>query len=695
MFSVNAKLDQLAINALRCLAIDLVQAANSGHPGAPLGMAPAAYTLWDRFLRHNPRDPHWVNRDRFVLSAGHASALLYALLHLTGYDLSLDELRNFRQWGSKTPGHPERGLTPGVEATTGPLGQGFANAVGMAVAEKWLAARFNHPGHDIVDHFTYVMVSDGDLEEGVSYEAASLAGRWGLGKLICLYDCNGIQIEGSTHTNFPDDIGRRFQSMNWDVHGPVDGENVAAIADAIVAARGVAEHPSIVIVKSSIGYGSPLADCPACHGAPLGAENVAKTKEKLGQPATAAFFTPEEAAAHLRGAVERGAKEQARWQTRLDYYGKVFPDMAKRLLAQLRGELPAGWEAALSGGDGDGKPVATRVASGRALNALAKKIDFLIGGSADLAPSNNTEIKNEDFFADDKPWGRNIHFGVREHAMGAIANGLALHGGVVPYVGTFLTFADYMREPIRLAAMSGLRVIYVFTHDSIGLGEDGPTHQPIEQLLSLRAIPGLCVIRPADAGETAVAWRTALARENGPTALILTRQATPALDRRKLASAEQAARGGYVLWQSGEGRPDLILLASGSELAPALAAGERLAAEANVRVVSLPSWDLFDAQPADYRESVLPEAVRARVAVEAGRSLGWERYVGLDGAVAGIDRFGASAPAARLFEEFHVGAAQAAALGADLLKRRARKRAAAPRPPAQLDAAAGKPAGEG
>ncbi|NLH51039.1 MAG: transketolase [Myxococcales bacterium] len=648
------KLDQLAINTIRFLAVDAVQAANSGHPGAPLGAAPMAYVLWDRVLRHHPRQPRWFNRDRFVLSAGHASAMLYALLHLTGYDLSLDDIKNFRQWGSKTPGHPEYGEVPGVEVTTGPLGQGFAHGVGMALAEKWLAARYNRPGHAIIDHFTYAIVSDGDLQEGISYEAASLAGHLRLGKLIYLYDDNGIQIEGSTGTNFTEDIHRRFAAQEWQVIGPVDGNDVAALEKAIALARQETEKPSLIHVKTVIGFGSPFAGQADCHGSPLGPEKVAKTKETLGWPLSPAFHVPAEVAEYLGRAVERGAGYEAEWQQKFAAYAAAYPELAEKLRGQMENALPAGWDEGLAElFAGETKPVATRAASGKVLNQLAKKIDWLLGGSADLAPSNQTWIKGEPELSPENPGGRNIHFGVREHAMGAIAGGLALHGGIIPYTGTFLTFSDYMRTPMRLAALMGIRAIYLFSHDSIGLGEDGPTHQPIEHAMLLRQIPNLVLIRPADAAETVEAWKAALTRDNGPTTLLLTRQNVPIFDRAKYGAAAGLHRGGYVLWDSTGKTPQIIFIGTGSELSLALAAGEKLAAEGlAVRVVSLPSWELFDRQDAAYRETVLPAAVRARVAVEAGSTQGWQKYVGLDGAVIGLDRFGLSAPFGVLYEKF-------------------------------------------
>lgn len=652
------ELDEQCINTIRFLAVDAVQKARSGHPGAPMGAAAMAYVLWDRFLKHNPANPHWHDRDRFVLSAGHASMLLYGLLHLTGYDLSLDELRNFRQWGSKTPGHPERGVTPGVEATTGPLGQGISNAVGMAMAERWLAERFNRPGLDIVDHHTFVLASDGDMQEGVSGEAASLAGTLGLGKLIVLYDDNGIQIEGSTALAFRENVAQRFEAYGWSVTGPVDGNDLQALEAAMRAAREDSMRPSLILCRTVIGYGSPLQGTAKVHGEPLGEENARAARKTLGWPREPLFHVPRDVRAHMGLALERGRLAEEDWKARLARYAAAYPDDASAFERQMSGQLPADWDRDAQGLFPAGfKPTATRVSSGMVLNSLASRVPGLLGGSADLAPSTKTLISGQEDFARDRYDGRNLHFGVREHAMGAIANGMALHGGVIPYAATFLTFSDYMRPPMRLAAMMEIRVIYVFTHDSIGLGEDGPTHQPIEHLMGLRSVPGLTVIRPADATETVEAWRAALLNGNGPTALVLTRQDVPTLDRNTFPSARELHRGAYVLWDSGEGDPDVILIGTGSEVFIALDAGRRLAAEdLNVRVVSMPSWELFDRQAADYRESVLPGAVRRRVAVEAGMKLGWERYVGLDGAVVGMDRFGASAPAEVLYEKFGITA---------------------------------------
>ena len=646
-------LDRLCINTIRTLAMDAVQKASSGHPGMPMGMADVAYVLWTRFLKHNPADPKWPDRDRFVLSAGHGSMLLYALLHLTGYDLPLEELKNFRQWGSRTPGHPEYGHTPGVETTTGPLGQGFANGVGMAIAERFLAATFNRPGFPIFDHYTYAIVSDGDLMEGISHEAASLAGHLGLGKLIYLYDDNDISIEGSTDITFTEDVAARFRAYGWHVQ-TVDGYDLAAVEAAIRAARAETDRPSLIICRTHIGYGSPnKQDTASVHGAPLGEEEVRLTKEALGWPPDAQFLVPPEALAVFRRALDEGREAQARWEAMFERYAREYPKEAALLRRLWAGELPEGWEEAIptfSPADG---PLATRKASGVVLNALADALPTLIGGSADLAPSNVTLLKGYDDFQAETPAGRNLRFGVREHAMGAILNGMALHGGVIPYGGTFLVFSDYMRPAVRLAAMMGVGVIYVWTHDSVWIGEDGPTHQPVEHLAALRAIPNLVLIRPCDANETAVAWKVALKRRGGPTALILTRQSLPVLDRSGMAGPEGLERGAYVLRDAPEGRPDVILIGTGSEVHLALAAQEALAERGvRARVVSMPSWELFDAQPEEYRNRVLPPDVLARLAIEAAVSMGWERYVGPEGDVMSIERFGASAPYKVLMEKF-------------------------------------------
>jgi transketolase len=648
------ELDQLCINTLRTLAMDAVQKANSGHPGMPMGAAPMAYILWTRFLKHNPANPHWPNRDRFVLSAGHGSMLLYGLLHLTGYDLPLEELQNFRQWGSRTPGHPEHGLTPGVETTTGPLGQGFANGVGMAIAERFLAERFNRPGHTVVDHTTYAIVSDGDLMEGVASEAASLAGHLRLGKLIYLYDDNHISIEGSTDLAFTEDVECRFQAYGWHVQRVDDGNDLATITAAIEAAQAATEQPSLIMVRTHIAYGSPgKQDTAEAHGAPLGEEEVRRTKENLGWPPEPPFYIPDEVLLRFREAVDRGQAWEAEWQARFEAYAAEYPQLAAEWQTAMNGQLPVGWDADLPDFVPADGPLATRKASGQVLNAIAPYLPTLLGGSADLAPSNNTLLKQYESISSDDFSGRNLHFGVREHAMGSITNGMALHGGLIPYTGTFLVFSDYMRPPIRLAAMMGLPVVFIFTHDSAWLGEDGPTHQPIEQLAALRAIPNLIVLRPADAAETVEAWRVALAHRDGPVALALTRQKLPVLDRTELADADGVARGAYVLADAEGERPDILLIASGSEVHLALEAREQLAEQGvEARVVSMPSWELFDLQPPIYRDQVLSPTVTARLAIEAGVPQGWQRYVGTTGEVIGLDRFGASAPYKTLMEKF-------------------------------------------
>ena len=646
-------LQHQAINTIRTLSMDAVQAANSGHPGAPMGAAPMAYVLWTRFLRHNPADPAWPDRDRFVLSAGHASMLLYSLLHLTGYDLPLDEIKNFRQWGSKTPGHPEYGLTPGVEVTTGPLGSGVSNAVGMAIAERMLAARFNRPGHTIVDHRTYVYVSDGDLMEGIASEASSLAGTLGLAKLTFLYDDNDISIEGSTDLAFQENVGERFRAYGWHVQH-VDGHDLDALDAALRAAQAVEDQPSIIVAVTEIAHGSPnKAGTAAAHGAALGEEEVRLTKEVFGWPVEPAFHVPEEVLAEFRVALEQGAARQANWQERFDAYERAFPEEAAEWRRGVAGHLPEGWEAHLPAfAPEDAASMATRAASGKVLNTLAPVIPNLAGGSGDLAPSNNTYLSGYADFARDAWEGRNLRFGVREHAMGGIVNGLAVHGGIIPYGGTFLAFSDWMRGAIRLGAIMGCHAIYVFTHDSIGLGEDGPTHQPIEQLMALRAIPKLTVLRPADANETAAAWKIALERRNGPTLLALTRQGVPVIGEQERVR-DGVPRGAYVLDDPPGGAPDIILIATGSEVSLAREAAGALAGQGiAARVVSMPSWELFADQPQSYRDEVLPPNVSARLAIEAGTTLGWERYVGACGEVVGIDRFGASAPGKVMMERY-------------------------------------------
>ena len=652
---MSSQLDQLCINTIRMLSADGVQKANSGHPGMPMGAAAMAYVLWTRFLRHNPKDPKWPNRDRFVLSAGHGSMLIYSLLHLSGYDLPLDELKNFRQWGSKTPGHPEYGDTPGVETTTGPLGQGFANGVGMALAERYLAARFNKPGHQIIDHFTYGIVSDGDLMEGISHEAASLAGHLGLGKLIYFYDDNHISIEGDTDITFTENRIGRFESYDWHAQYVPDGNDLEALEQAIIEAQNESGRPSLIAVRTHIGYGSPnKQDTASAHGEPLGLEELQRTKENLGWPQEPSFFIPDDALSHFRQAIEIGQKLENRWKNVFETYQIEFKEDAAELRRWLAGQLPDGWEKILPAFDPDEKGMATRVASGKVLNAVAPTVANLVGGSADLAPSTKTLIDNETDFQAEIYSGRNLRFGVREHGMGGILNGMALHGGLIPYGATFLIFSDYMRPAIRLAALTEQQVIYVFTHDSIGLGEDGPTHQPIEQLAALRAVPNLMLIRPCDANETAQAWQVAIQHRDGPVALALTRQNLPTLDRNsQYGSAAGLQRGGYVLSEAANGKPEVILIASGSEVHIALTAAEMIDAKGYAtRVVSMPSWELFEAQPADYRQQILPSAIKAKIAVEAGSPQGWHHYVGDAGRVVGLDHFGASAPAQTLFEKF-------------------------------------------
>ncbi len=667
--SIPSDLDQLSINTIRALSIDAVQKANSGHPGLPLGAAPMAYVLWTRFLKHNPANPNWYDRDRFILSGGHGSMLLYSLLHLTGYALSLDEIKNFRQWDSLTPGHPEHGLAPGVEVTTGPLGQGFANGVGFAIAEAYLAARYNRPAHEIVNHYTYAIVTDGDLMEGVASEAASLAGHLKLGKMIYLYDDNKISLAGTTHLTFTEDVATRFEAYDWHVQRVEDGNDLDAIFAALENARADTTRPSLIIVRTHIGFGSPnKQDTFEAHGSPLGADEVKLTKKNLGFPEEPAFFIPGEALEHFRQALEQGSAAEKEWNAKFSAYASAYPDLAHEFQMVMRGEKPEGWDVDIPTFKADAKGISTRVAGGQIINAIAKNVPSLIGGSADLDPSTMTALKGMGDFepASSAPgdqqgsvgggWsfaGRNIHYGVREHAMGSASNGMALHGGILPFTATFFTFSDYMRPAIRLAALMGLHVIFVFTHDSIALGEDGPTHQPIEHLAALRAIPNLSVIRPADANETAFAWRVAMENSHQPTALVLTRQNVPTLDRSEYAPAEELLRGGYILSDAPNGRPDIILIASGSEVQLVVGAQKKLAEEnIRARIVSMPSWDLFDAQSKEYRDSVLPPNVRARLAVEAGVPQGWTKYVGDKGAVLGINRYGASAPYQVLFEKF-------------------------------------------
>jgi len=680
------QLDQQCIATLRFLSVDMVQKADSGHPGLPLDAAPMAYVLWTRFLKHHPANPMWADRDRFVLSAGHGSALLYSLLNVTGYGLTIEDLKQFRQWGSRTPGHPERGHTPGVEVTTGPLGQGLANAVGLAIAEAQLAGTYNRDGHAVVDHRTWAIVSDGDLMEGVASEAASLAGHLQLGKLVCLYDDNEVTLSAGSDITFTEDKAKRFEAYGWQTIKVADGNDVDAIDRALREAVADTKRPTLILVRTHLGYGSPLQDSFKAHGSPLGDKNVKATKDKLGWPEAPDFYVPEDAARKFGEAHAAGEKAEADWNARMAAYAQAFPAEHAQLQARLRGDLPEGWDADMPVFPADAKGLATRVAGKQILAAIAPKLPALVGGSADLDPSTHTNLVDQGDFgpkpaADAKPiegadkagisWaGRNVHFGVREHAMAAIVNGMAAHGGFIPYGSTFLIFSDYMRPAIRLAALQKLHALHVFTHDSIALGEDGPTHQPIEQLASLRAIPGLTVIRPADANETAVAWKVAVTTKDRPVLLVLTRQDVPTLDRGRHPGAEGLARGAYVIGGAEHDEPDLILIASGSEVGLIVAAAKTLGQEGvKVRCVSMPSWDLFEAQPASYREAVLPPRVTRRLAVEAGATFGWERWVGQAGDVIGIDHFGASAPAKVLMKEFGFSADNVIARARRLLAR--------------------------
>jgi len=646
-------LAQRCVNTLRTLSIDAVQAANSGHPGMPMGMADAAYVLWAKFLKHNPKNPVWANRDRFILSAGHGSMLLYSLLHLTGYELSLDEIKNFRQLGSITPGHPEYGMTPGVETTTGPLGQGFGTGVGMAMAEAYLAQTFNKDDHKIVDHFTYAIVSDGDLMEGISHESASLAGHLKLNKLIYLYDSNKISIDGSTDLAFTDDTVKRFEAYGWDVQ-TIDGHNHDEIEKAILAAQKT-DTPSLIECKTKIGFGSPNKEGTAdSHGAPLGEEEIRLTKETLGMDPDQKFHIDEDVLKEFRRAVEKGDQLESEWSERLNEYEKVYPVDGVGFKNHISRALPEDWDEILPVFETDEKGMATRKASGLVINALADHVFNMIGGSADLTGSNKTDMDDKGIFQPGNYGGRNIHYGVREHAMGAAMNGMALHGGVIPFGGTFLVFSDYNKPAIRIAGLSKIPSIFVFTHDSIGLGEDGPTHQPIEHLASLRATPNVNVIRPADANETAYAWKSAIQKDNGPSLLVLTRQNLPTVDRNKYASASNAEKGAYILKKEAGDLPDLILMASGSEVQLALDAAEKLEAEGqSVRVVSMPCWELFEEQPKEYRDEVFPKEVIKRISIEAGATFGWHKWVGTEGIAMGIDRYGESAPFEQVYE--HLG----------------------------------------
>ena len=644
-------IDDLCINTIRALSMDAVQKANSGHPGAPMGLAPAAYVLWTRVMKHNPENPGWLDRDRFVLSAGHASMLLYSLLHLSGYAVSLDDIKNFRQWNSKTPGHPEFGHTPGVETTTGPLGQGFANAVGMAMAERHLAARFNRSGHEIVDHYTYVICGDGDMMEGISSEAASLAGHLGLGRLICFYDDNEISIEGSTEISFTEDVALRFKAYHWHILNVDDGNDIDAIYNAIQAAKAQTGRPSLIVLRTHIAYGSPnKQDSADAHGAPLGEKEVRLTKKYLGMPEDALFHVSEAVSNHFRQCVETGREAEAGWQEKFQAYNKNFSDMAKKWVDAMSGFLTTGWDKDIPEFSASDGPLATRAASGKVLNAIASRLPTLIGGSADLAPSNKTFLNTSHEFQKDAYDGRNIRFGVREHAMGGIMSGMFLHHGLRPYGGTFLVFADYLRPALRVAAIMKIPVIYIFTHDSIAVGEDGPTHQPVEHLASLRAIPGITVIRPADASETAQAWRQAIKTTTGPVALILSRQKLPVLKLNVIKDG--LAKGAYVLADC-DGKPDIILIGTGSEVHIILEAKARLLEKGvATRVVSMPSWELFEKMSQKYKDRVLLPDVQTRLAVEAGSEMGWCRYVGTSGTVIGINSFGASAPGGIVMEKY-------------------------------------------
>jgi transketolase len=654
-----SELDELCVNTIRTLAIDAVQKANSGHPGAPMGAGLMTYVLWDRILKHNPADPTWPDRDRFVLSAGHASMLLYSLLHLTGYaGVTLDDIENFRQWGSPTPGHPEYGSISGIETTTGPLGQGFGNAVGMALAERFLAATFNRPGHEIVRHYTYVLAGDGDLMEGLSHEAASFAGHQKLGRLICLYDDNLVSLDGPTSLSFTEDRAARFEAYGWHVQR-IDGMDAEQVEAALRAAQAEESRPSMIVARTHIGFGSPhKQDSSKAHGSPLGEEEVRLTKQAYGWPEDKTFFVPGEALAHFRKALERGAEREREWDERCAAYAKAHPSEAAAFRRAMEGGLPDGWERALPSFSPGDKPVATRVASGEVLNAIADALPLLVGGSADLSESNNTDLKDKGILSAETPGARNVYYGVREHGMAAVMNGMAAHGGVIPFGGTFLVFSDYLRPSVRMAALSRMRSIFVLTHDSVGVGEDGPTHQPVEHLAALRAIPELLVIRPADANETAMAWKVAV-ENHGPTVLALSRQAVPHLAGTADGGARGLLRGAYVVSEAADGRIDAIIIATGSEVGLAVEAQKALLERGvRARVVSMPCWELFERQGRAYRDDVLPPAVRARVSVEAGVTLGWRRWTGDDGETVGIDgRFGASAPGPVVMEKLGISAA--------------------------------------
>lgn len=658
-------IDQVAVNTLRFLSIDEVEKAKSGHPGFPLGTAPLMYTVWDRFMNYNPKDPNWFNRDRFILSPGHGSALYYAMLHLAGYDVSIEQLKNFRQWGSITPGHPEYGVTPGVDASTGPLGHGFAMGVGFAIAETMLAAKYNKPGFEVVNHYTYGLTSDGDQMEGVASEAASLAGTLGLGKLIYLYDDNHITIEGDTEIAFREDVGKRFEAYGWQVLRVADSEDIDALENAIKEAKADTEHPSLIIVRTHIGYGSPKQDNASCHGEPLGAEGVAKTKEAADWPVGQSFYVPVTVRKHFDDKLAACAEKQAAWEALLADYKVVYPELGKELEERIKGDVLVS-RSDLEAVFNDIEGISTREAGGEVLQKLSMQLPQLVGGSADLGPSNKTVMKTCGYYSKDDRTGRNIHFGVREHAMGKALNGIALHGGFIPFGGTFLVFADFMRPAVRMAALMGLRSIFVFTHDSIAVGEDGPTHQPVEHAMSLRVIPNLCVIRPADALETAMAWQTACLNQHKPTALLLSRQKLPVLHKYAAVIHDNAGKGAYVL-DAGQGEAKAVIIATGSEVHLALEAQAELAEEGIcVSVVSMPSWDMFEIQSEEYKKSVLPEGL-PKVAVEAGVTLGWSRYTGSEDNVIGINKFGASAPGGTVMKEYGFTAENVAAKVKSLL----------------------------
>lgn len=658
-------IDQVAVNTLRFLSIDEVEKAKSGHPGFPLGTAPLMYTVWDRFMNYNPKDPNWFNRDRFILSPGHGSALYYAMLHLAGYDVSIEQLKNFRQWGSITPGHPEYGVTPGVDASTGPLGHGFAMGVGFAIAETMLAAKYNKPGFEVVNHYTYGLTSDGDQMEGVASEAASLAGTLGLGKLIYLYDDNHITIEGDTEIAFREDVGKRFEAYGWQVLRVADSEDIDALENAIKEAKADTEHPSLIIVRTHIGYGSPKQDNASCHGEPLGAEGVAKTKEAADWPVGQSFYVPVTVRKHFDDKLAACAEKQAAWEALLADYKVVYPELGKELEERIKGDVLVS-RSDLEAVFNDIEGISTREAGGEVLQKLSMQLPQLVGGSADLGPSNKTVMKTCGYYSKDDRTGRNIHFGVREHAMGKALNGIALHGGFIPFGGTFLVFADFMRPAVRMAALMGLRSIFVFTHDSIAVGEDGPTHQPVEHAMSLRVIPNLCVIRPADALETAMAWQTACLNQHKPTALLLSRQKLPVLHKYAAVIHDNAGKGAYVL-DAGKGEAKAVIIATGSEVHLALEAQAKLAEEGIcVSVVSMPSWDMFEMQSEEYKKSVLPEGL-PKVAVEAGVTLGWSRYTGSEDNVVGINKFGASAPGGTVMKEYGFTAENVAAKVKSLL----------------------------